>query len=112
MKEVKSFNCIVGEEVGTKVKAFLIVPTDVTVRVGDIVEARTAGGVLHADNRKERREPLQTTMRFRSLYVDQYCPDDGTVMTVLRVALGHPMKVTSVIREDPVKWGDADDVDG
>lgn len=51
-------------------------------------------------------------MRFRSLYVDQYCPDDGTVMTVLRVALGHPMKVTSVIREDPVKWGDADDVDG
>lgn len=111
MKEVKAFNCIVGEEVGTKVKAFLIVPTDVTVRVGDLVEARTTGGVLYAAGRKVR-EPLQTTMRFRSLYVDQYCPDDGTVMTVLRVALGHPMKVTSVIREDPVKWGDADDVDG
>lgn len=112
MKEDKAFNCIVGEEVGTKVKAFLIVPTDVTVRVGDLVEARTTG-VLYADDRKVRREPLQTTMRFRSLYVDQYCPDDGTVMTVLRVALGHPMKVTSVIREDPVKWGDdSDDVDG
>lgn len=97
MKEVKAFNCIVGEEVGTKVKAFLIVPTDVTVRVGDLVEAYTTGGVA---------------MRFRSLYVDQYCPEDGTVMTVLHVALGRPLKVTSVIREDPVKWGDADDVDG
>lgn len=111
MKEVKAFNCIVGEEVGTKVKAFLIAPTDVTVRVGDLVEARTTGGVLYADNRKVR-EP-QTTMRFRSLYVDQYCPDDGTVMTVLHVALGRPLKVTSVIREEPIKWGDdSDDVDG
>lgn len=98
MKDVKAFNCIVGEEVGTKVKVFLITPTDVTVRIGDIVETRTPGG---------------TSMRFRVLYVDQYCPEDGIVMTVLRVALGHPLKVTSVIREDPVKWGgDSDDVDG
>jgi len=94
MKEVKAFNCIVGEEVGTKVKAFLIVPTDVTVRVGDLVEA-------------------YTSMRFRVLYVDNYCVEEGTVMTVLHVALGRPQKVTSVIREEPIKWGDdSDDVDG
>ena len=98
MKEVKAFNCIVGEEVGTKVKAFLIVPTHVTVRVGDLVEAYTTGGAA---------------MRFRVLYIDYYCAEDGTVMTVLRVALGHPLKVTSVIKEEPVKWGDdSDDVDG
>lgn len=93
MKEVIAFNCIVGEEVGTKVKAFLIVPTDVTVRVGDLVEA--------------------DRMRWRVLYVDNYCPEEGTVMTVLHVALGRPLKVTSVIREEPIKWGDdSDDVDG
>lgn len=97
MKEVKLYNCIVGEEVGTKVKAFLIVPTDVTIRVNDLVEAYTTGGAA---------------MRFRVMYVDNYCPEDGTVMTVLHVALGRPMKVTSVIREEPIKWGDADDVDG
>lgn len=97
MKEVKAFNCIVGEEVGTKVKSFLIVPTDVTVRVGDLVEAYTTGGAA---------------MRFRVLYVDNYCAEEGTVMTVLHVALGRPLKVTSVIREEPIKWGEADDVDG
>ena len=97
MKEVKLYNCIVGEEVGTKVKAFLIIPTDVTVRVNDLVEAYTTGGAA---------------MRFRVMYVDNYCPEDGTVMTVLHVALGRPMKVTSVIREEPIKWGNADDVDG
>ena len=97
MKEVKAYNVIVGEEVGTKVKGFLIMPTYTTVRVGDLVETVFQQGNL----------------RFRALYVDNYCPEDGTVMTVLRVALGHPMKVTSVIREDPVKWGDdSDDVDG
>lgn len=97
MKEVKAYNVIVGEEVGTKVKGFLIMPTYTTVRVGDLVETQID----------------KISMRFRALYVDNYCPEDGTVMTVLRVALGHPLKVTSVIREDPVKWGDdSDDVDG
>lgn len=99
MKEVKAYNVIVGEEVGTKVKAFLIIPTDVTVRVGDLVEV-------------QKKNRYETAMRFRALYVDNYCPEDGTVMTVLHVALGHPLKVSSVIREDPVKWGNADDVDG
>lgn len=97
MKEVKAYNVIIGEELGTKVKAFLITPTVKAVRVNDIVEANTGSGV----------------MRFRALYVDSYCVDDGTVMTVLRVALGHPLKVTSVIKEEPVIWEESeDDVDG
>lgn len=89
------YTVIVGEEVGTKVRSFLIAPEFTSVRVGDLVVAKG--------------------LQFRTLYVDSYCSEDGTEMTVLRVALGHPYKVTSIITEEQIKWeedSENDDVDG
>lgn len=94
---MKYYEVIVGEEVGTKVKAFLIAPKHTPIRIGDTVEANMKGS---------------KDMKFRVLYVDGYCSEDGTEMTILRVALGHPLRVTTTIREEPVKWeDDSEDVD-
>lgn len=86
------YSAIIGEEVGTKIKAYLIAPKHTSIRVGDLVVAKG--------------------MQFRALYVDGYCSEDGIEMTILRVALGKPYRITMVIKEEPIKWGDADDVDG
>lgn len=82
------FEVIIGEEVGTKVKAFLIAPNQTSVRVGDMV-------VAHG-------------LKFRAMYVDNYCAEEGIEMTILRVALGRPMRVTMTIKEEPVKWEDSE----
>lgn len=87
------YSVIIGEEVGTKIKAYLIAPKYTSIRVGDLVVAKG--------------------MKFRALYVDGYCSEDGTEMTILRVALGKPYKITMSIKEEPIKWEDSDDdVDG
>lgn len=91
MDDIK-YSVIIGEEVGTKIKAYLIAPKYTSIHVGDLVVAKG--------------------MQFRVLYVDGYCSEDGIEMTILRVALGKPYHITMVIKEEPIKWGDADDVDG
>lgn len=86
------YSVIIGEEVGTKIKAFLIAPKYTSIRVGDLVVAKG--------------------MKFRALYVDGYCSEDGTEMTILRVALGKPYKITMAIKEEPIKWEESEnDVD-
>lgn len=86
------YSVIIGEEVGTKIKAFLIAPKYTSIRVGDLVVAKG--------------------MKFRALYVDGYCSENGTEMTILRVALGKPYKITMAIKEEPIKWEDSEnDVD-
>lgn len=87
------YSVIIGEEVGTKIKAFLIAPKYTSIRIGDLVVAKG--------------------MKFRVMYVDGYCSEDGTEMTILHVALGKPYKITMSIKEEPIKWEDSDDdVDG
>lgn len=89
----KRYTVIIGEETGTKVKGFLFAPGFTPVAIGDIV-------VAHG-------------LKFRALYVDECCSEDGVEMTILRVALGQPYQVKSIIKEKPVKWeDDNDDVDG
>ena len=89
----QTYSVIIGEEIGTKVKAFLIAPKYTSIRVGDLVVAKG--------------------LKFRAMYVDGYCSEDGIEMTILRVALGRPYRVTMAIKEEPVEWGDNDnDVDG
>ena len=83
------YSVIIGEEVGTKIKAFLIAPKYTSIRIGDLVVANG--------------------MKFRALYVDGYCSEDGTEMTILRVALGKPYRITMSIKEEPIKWEDSDD---
>lgn len=86
------YSVIIGEEVGTKIKAFLIAPKYTSIRVGDLVVAKG--------------------MKFRAMYVDGYCSEDGTEMTILRVALGKPYRITMSIKEEPIKWEDSEnDVD-
>ncbi len=88
----KYYSVIIGEEVGTKIKAFLIAPKHTSIKVGDLVVAKG--------------------LKFRALYVDGYCSEDGTEMTILRVALGEPYKATMAIYEELVKWeDDTDDLD-
>lgn len=51
-------------------------------------------------------------LKFRAMYVDDYCAEEGVEMTILRVALGRPMRVTMTIKEEPIKWEDSEnDVD-
>lgn len=86
------YSVIIGEEVGTKIKAFLIAPKHTSIRIGDLVVAKG--------------------MKFRAMYVDGYCSEDGTEMTILRVALGKPYRITMSIKEEPIKWEDSEnDVD-
>lgn len=89
----KYYSVIIGEEVGTNIKAFLIAPKHTSIKVGDLVVAEG--------------------LKFRALYVDGYCSEDGTEMTILRVALGEPYKAKMAIYEELVKWeDDTDDLDG
>lgn len=89
----RTYSIIIGEEIGTKVKAFLIAPIHTSIRVGDLV--------------------VGNGLKFRAMYVDGYCSEDGTEMTILRVALGRPIRVTMAIKEECIKWEEfEDDMDG
>lgn len=92
MSDTQLFTVIIGEETGTKVKGFLIAPKFARISVGDLV-------VAHG-------------LKFRALYVEGYCKEDDITMTLSRVALGKPYRVTMIIKEEPVEWEDSEDVDG
>ena len=83
---------IIGEEVGTKVKAYLIAPEGTNVLIGEIVVANG--------------------LKFTVQYVDRYCSENNDLRTFARVALGRPIRVTEIIRTEQVKWSEEDDVDG
>lgn len=92
MSDTQLFTVIIGEEIGTKVKGFLLAPKFARISVGDLV-------VAHG-------------LKFRALYVDGCCTEDDTTMTLLRVALGKPYRTTMIIKEEPIDWEDSKDVDG
>lgn len=80
MKE--KFSIIVGEEKGTKNKAFLIAPPFCNINVGDKV---TSGNLT-----------------FKVLFFSSLNYPDDEASTILHVALGNPMKVNTVIREEVI----------
>ena len=85
----EKYSIIIGEEKGTKIKAFLIAPPFYHIKVGDMVSSGT--------------------LTFKVLFFSSLNYSDDEASTILHIALGGPMKVTSVIREDTVDWEEDDE---
>ena len=79
-----TYTIMIGEEKGTKVKAFLIAPDGSRIHIGDTVAS--------------------DKLTYRVVYVENFEPEDTQTWTSLRIALGAPTKITKVIREDVINW--------
>ena len=75
---------LIGEEIKTNVKSFLLAPSGVVINKGDCVKA---GSVT-----------------FKVNFVEFYHDREDFICIALTEALGNPMPITSVIREEAVKW--------
>ena len=90
-RRIKMFlTIIIGEEEKSKVKAFLIAPTHITIQKGECVKARNVS--------------------FNVLFVERYHNSDDVICKALGEALGDPIQITSAIHEEIVEWGDDDEL--
>ena len=79
-----SFTVVIGEEQGTKIKSFLIAPEFTRLKVGDIVTANN--------------------VKFRVVYMINYCDADSRYWEILNIALGTPIRIGMICRNEIIDW--------
>lgn len=83
-----AYTVVIGEKVNTGGRSLLIAPEFERIIIGDTVSTGSK--------------------TYKVMYVNDYVREDQEILTALRSALGSPVKITSIIHEDAVKWEEED----
>ena len=83
------YTIMVGEEIGSKIKAFLIAPNRSNLNIGDKV--------------------VSGKLTYRVVLTTNYAREDESEWTLLSIALGPPSRISKIIREEQIKWEEDED---